>query len=139
MNDDRRAAGAARTADTPDQAEKSETADTPGTAQADALEARVIALTRELRCLVCRNESVAESRAPLAVDLRERVRRMLAQGESPDAIRRALVERYGDRIDYRPPRDARTALLWGGPPLLVAASAAVVAAVVRRRSRLARD
>jgi cytochrome c-type biogenesis protein CcmH len=84
------------------------------------LEARVMAVAEELRCLVCQNESVAASQAELALDLRDQIRRQLAEGRSEADIRRFMVERYGDFVLYRPPLKASTVLLWVGPFLLLA-------------------
>lgn len=83
------------------------------------LEARVMALARDLRCLVCQNESIAESRAPLAVDLRAQVREQLGSGKSEREVLDFLVSRYGDFVLYRPPFRASTALLWLGPALFL--------------------
>lgn len=109
-----------------------------GSAADDAtLEARTLALARDLRCLVCQNESLAESRAPLAQDLRTRVRERLSEGATPDQVRDELVARYGDFIRYQPPLDARTLPLWAGPGLLVGGGALTLAWLIRRRGRLA--
>jgi len=83
------------------------------------LEARVRSLSYKLRCLVCQNESVAESRAPLAVDLRNQVREQLASGKDEEEVVEFLVARYGDFVLYRPPFRADTLLLWLGPGLLL--------------------
>lgn len=83
------------------------------------LEARVMRLARDLRCLVCQNESIAESRAPLAVDLRAQLRDQLGAGKSEAEVLDFLVSRYGDFVLYRPPFRASTALLWLGPGLLL--------------------
>ncbi|MBA4260541.1 MAG: cytochrome C biogenesis protein [Comamonadaceae bacterium] len=84
------------------------------------LEARVQRVAVELRCLVCQNETIAESMAPLAVDLRTQIRERLARGESEQHILDFMVQRYGDFVRYRPALQARTVLLWGGPFLLLA-------------------
>ena len=84
-----------------------------------AVERRLKALAEELRCLVCQNQTIADSNAPLAVDLRNQIRTQIAQGRSDDEIRAYMVERYGDFVLYKPPFHAGTALLWLGPPLLV--------------------
>lgn len=84
-----------------------------------ALEARVQALSRNLRCLVCQNESVAESRAPLAIDLRTQVREQLDAGKSEAEVIDFMVSRYGDFVLYLPPFKASTALLWLGPVVLL--------------------
>ena len=83
------------------------------------LEQRVMAVAHELRCLVCQNQSIADSNAPLALDLREQVREKLKQGMSKDEIVTYMVARYGDFVRYRPPLDVRTMLLWFGPGVLL--------------------
>ena len=80
-----------------------------------AKEARAKALMEELRCLVCQGQSIADSDAPLAGDMRHEVRSKIAAGESPEEIRSWLVARYGNWVSYDPPFDAATALLWLGP------------------------
>ena len=79
------------------------------TAADPALEARMLAITGELRCLVCQNQTIADSHADLAVDLRQQVREMLQRGQTPEQIRRYMTDRYGDFILYRPPLKATTA------------------------------
>jgi cytochrome c-type biogenesis protein CcmH len=98
-----------------------------------ATERRLKALAEELRCLVCQNQTIADSNAPLAVDLRNQIRGQIGQGRSDDQIRGYMVERYGDFVLYKPPFHAGTALLWLGPPLLIAVGLAVFLMVVRRR------
>lgn len=80
-----------------------------------AQEAKAKALMETLRCLVCQGQSIADSDAPLAGDMRHEVRSKIAAGENPDAIRKWLVARYGNWVSYDPPFDAATALLWLGP------------------------
>ena len=80
-----------------------------------AKEAKAKALMEELRCLVCQGQSIADSDAPLAGDMRHEVRSKIAAGESPGAIRKWLVARYGNWVTYDPPFDMATALLWLGP------------------------
>ena len=109
------------------------------TAADPALEARMLEITGELRCLVCQNQTIADSHADLAVDLRQEVREMLARGQTPEQIRRYMTDRYGDFILYRPPLKATTAVLWLGPALLLVVALAALALVIRRRSRLADD
>jgi cytochrome c-type biogenesis protein CcmH len=84
-----------------------------------AKEARAKALMDELRCLVCQGQSIADSDAPLAGDMRHEVRSKIAAGESPDAIKQWLVARYGNWVSYDPPFDAATAFLWLGPFLFL--------------------
>ena len=98
-----------------------------------ALERRVNDLSRELRCLVCQNQTLAESNAPLAADLRDQIREQLAAGRSEQQVVDFLVERYGDFVLYRPPFKATTALLWVGPFLFLIAGFWLLARFLRRR------
>ena len=98
-----------------------------------ATESRLKALAEELRCLVCQNQTIADSSAPLAVDLRNQIRTQIAQGRSDSQIRDYMVERYGDFVLYKPPFQATTALLWLGPPLLIVAGIGIFLMVVRHR------
>jgi len=98
-----------------------------------ALEQRVMTLAAELRCLVCQNQTIADSNAPLADDLRNQVREKMRQGASDSQIIDFMVERYGDFVLYRPPVKATTLLLWFGPLLLVAAGLLVLLRRLRRR------
>jgi cytochrome c-type biogenesis protein CcmH len=84
-----------------------------------ALEKRVAALAHELRCLVCQNQTLADSNAPLAVDLRNQIREQLRKGASERDVTDFMVQRYGDFVLYRPPLKASTLLLWTGPFLLL--------------------
>ena len=79
---------------------------------------RAVALAEELRCLVCQNQSIADSNAELAVDLRRQIQEQIAAGRSDRQIIDYMVERYGDFVLYRPPLKTTTLLLWMGPPLL---------------------
>lgn len=101
------------------------------------LEARVLTIAEELRCLVCQNETIAASHADLAVDLRKQIRIKLQQGQSQQQILDFMVERYGDFVLYRPPLKARTLFLWIGPFVLLVIAAGVMAVNVRRRRRAA--
>ena len=109
------------------------------TAADPALEARMLAITGELRCLVCQNQTIADSHADLAVDLRQEVRELLQKGRTPDQIRQYMTARYGDFVLYRPPLKASTAVLWLGPAVLLAIALAALVVVIRRRARLADD
>lgn len=80
---------------------------------------RFVALTSELRCLVCQNQNLAESNAPLAVDLRDQIYQHIQKGQSDQAIVNYLVARYGNFILYRPPLNATTFVLWSGPFLFL--------------------
>jgi len=101
-----------------------------------ALEKRVMALAEELRCLVCQNQTLAESNAPLAEDLRNQLRERMREGKSDKEVVDFLVERYGDFVLYRPPLKGTTVLLWFGPLLLLAIGFAVLLRRVHARRRL---
>ena len=109
------------------------------TAADPVLESRMLAITGELRCLVCQNQTIADSHADLAVDLRQEVREMLQRGQTPAQIRRYMTDRYGDFILYRPPLKASTAVLWLAPAVLLAIALLALAVVIRRRARLPDD
>lgn len=98
-------------------------------------EARLKALAVELRCLVCQNQTLADSNAPLAEDLRREVREMIAKNMSDQEIIDFLVERYGDFVLYRPPLRVTTTLLWIGPFLLLAIGGMALILAVRRRQK----
>ncbi|AHX12711.1 cytochrome C biogenesis protein [Dyella jiangningensis] len=102
-----------------------------------AQEVRFQALTRELRCLVCQNENLADSNADLARDLRHEVFDLMQQGKSDDEIKQYLVDRYSDFVLYDPPVKSSTVLLWFGPLAILLAGAVVVVVTVRRRGRAA--
>jgi cytochrome c-type biogenesis protein CcmH len=97
------------------------------------VEARLKAIAHELRCLVCQNQTIADSDAPLAVDLRRQTRAMIAAGKSDEEIRGYMVERYGDFVLYKPPFNAATAVLWVAPGLLVVGGLAGLVLMLRRR------
>ncbi len=96
-------------------------------------EAKAQALMQELRCLVCQGQSIADSDAELAGDMRDLVRRRIAAGEKPEAIRAWLVERYGDWVSYRPSADPIAWPLWAAPIVLLIFGGAMVAGRLRRR------
>jgi cytochrome c-type biogenesis protein CcmH len=100
-------------------------------------EARVQQLAAELRCPVCRNQSLADSDAPMAADLRAEIRRQVQAGRSDAEVRRFMVERYGDVVSYKPPVAARTLPLWLAPFALLLAVAAVLWWRIARRWRAA--
>jgi cytochrome c-type biogenesis protein CcmH len=102
-----------------------------------ALEARTMELAAELRCLVCQNQTIADSNAPLAVDLKNQIREKLSQGASNADIVDYMVARYGDFVLYRPPFRITTALLWLGPLLLVLAGLVWLFRVLRNRRAVA--
>ena len=98
-------------------------------------EQRVRQLEEKLRCLVCQNQSLADSNAELAGDLRREVREQVAAGRSDEQITGYLVQRYGDFVLYEPPFKPTTALLWIGPFVLLFAALLVLVATLRRRRR----
>lgn len=98
-----------------------------------ALEARARAISEELRCMVCQNESIDESQAPLAHDLRVLVRQRIRAGDSDQQIIDFLVSRYGEFILLKPPLSWNTLALWGAPPALLLLGAVMIIAVERRR------
>lgn len=100
-----------------------------------ALEARMQALASELRCLVCQNQTLADSNAPLAVDLREEIREQMKRGATDAQITDYLVQRYGDFVLYRPPLKLTTLLLWLGPALLLIGGLTALYARLARRRR----
>jgi cytochrome c-type biogenesis protein CcmH len=104
-----------------------------------AFETRVHALAEQLRCLVCQNQTIADSNAPLAQDLRNQVREQLRAGRSEREILDYMSARYGDFVRYKPPVQGNTALLWGGPALLGAIGLALAWRAVARRTKVARD
>jgi cytochrome c-type biogenesis protein CcmH len=97
------------------------------------LDARYRALIHTLRCMQCQNQSIADSPAATAVDLRRQTRELIEQGLTDNEIRVYFAERYGDFINYQPPLQPTTWLLWGAPALLVLIGAFVFARIVRRR------
>ncbi len=101
-----------------------------------ALQARYVALTHELRCMQCQNESLADSPVGLAADLRREVRDQLLAGRSDDQIRAWMSARYGDFILFRPRYSLRNAWLWGAPAALMLIGALVCWRVVRNRTTL---
>jgi len=101
--------------------------------------ARAVTLESSLRCLVCQNQTIADSNAELAVDLRRQVREQIAGGKSDREIVDFMVQRYGDFVLYRPPLKGTTLLLWGGPALLAAIGFAVLAYNLRNRRKRIED
>jgi cytochrome c-type biogenesis protein CcmH len=102
------------------------------------LQDRYERLTRELRCLVCQNETIADSNAMLAADLRREVRELLSNGASDADVRAFMTERYGDFVLYRPPVAPSTWLLWAAPVLFLLGAIGIAAIVILRRVRAAR-
>lgn len=106
-----------------------------GAAAADDVKTRTEALANQLRCVVCQNQTIADSTAPLAVQLKGEVRGQLAAGRSDEQVKDFLVQRYGDFVLYQPPFKPATWLLWGGPALLLGAGLMLLLRIVRRAGR----
>jgi cytochrome c-type biogenesis protein CcmH len=104
-----------------------------------AMQARYEHIVKELRCLVCQNESIADSNAPLAADLRREVREMMVAGKSDEEIKGFMVDRYGEWILFRPRLLRQTWLLWFAPAILLLIGTFVAVRVVSRRARLYTD
>ena len=115
------------------------TLDAHGLLEPPALQARFERITNKLRCLVCQNETIADSNAELAAELRDEVRNMLIQGKSDAEIYAFMKARYGEFVLYDPPVDARTVFIWGAPFALLLIGAAVIYRVVRARSKMPLD
>ena len=105
----------------------------PNTSADPALEARMMVIAEELRCLVCQNETIAASHADLAVDLKNQIRIKLNEGQSQKQILDFMVQRYGDFVLYRPPLKTSTVLLWVGPFALLGIAVMMLVLNVRRR------
>jgi cytochrome c-type biogenesis protein CcmH len=103
------------------------------------VEVQVQRLSEQLRCLVCQNQTLADSHAELAQDLKQEIREMAAKGMEDQAIVDYLVERYGDFVRYRPPLKSTTALLWLGPFVLLIAGGFGLFITLRKREKLAVD
>ena len=101
-----------------------------------ALQSRFERITKELRCLVCQNESIADSNVELAADLRQEVREMLVAGKSDDAIFRFMTDRYGEFVRFAPPLSPKTALIWGAPFFMLVLGGAIIYRIARQRSRM---
>jgi cytochrome c-type biogenesis protein CcmH len=104
-------------------------------AEDPVVEQRLVHIATELRCLVCQNESLAGSQAPLAQDLRREVRSLIKEGKSDAEVKEFLVSRYGDFVLYRPQVKPSTYVLWAGPFILLIIGIAVLVSYLRRRSQ----
>src|SRR3989337_607763 len=100
-----------------------------------ALEKRVTTLAQDLRCLVCQNQTIADSNAPLAIDLKNQIREKIGQGMSNDQIMDYMVQRYGDFVLYRPPVKATTLALWFGPAAILGVGLVMLFRSPARRRR----
>ena len=114
-------------------------AEAPEAAADPVLEARMVRITSELRCLVCQNQTIADSHSGLASDLRQQVRELLQKGNTDQQVVDYMTARYGDFVLYRPPLKTTTWLLWFGPGVLLVAGVAVFIIILRRRARMADD
>jgi cytochrome c-type biogenesis protein CcmH len=103
------------------------------------LQARFEHITHDLRCVVCQNESIADSNAELAGDLRRQVREMLIAGRSDDDIFKFMTDRYGEFVRFNPPLEAKTLLIWGAPFLVLVLGVFIIYGIVRRRSKMPLD
>ncbi|NOX75563.1 MAG: cytochrome c-type biogenesis protein CcmH [Gammaproteobacteria bacterium] len=108
-------------------------------AEDPAMEKTVNEISSELRCLVCQNQTIADSHAELAVDLKNQVRDMVREGQSQDEIVDYMVQRYGDFVRYRPAMKPSTILLWAGPFLLLLIGLTVLIVNLRKRSKMVAD
>ena len=108
-------------------------------AQDEATEKHLVAISSELRCLVCQNESLSGSNAELANDLRREIRAQIKDGKTDGEIRDFMVSRYGDFVLYRPPLKATTLLLWFGPGLLFVGGLLALIRYLRRRNSAIKD
>jgi cytochrome c-type biogenesis protein CcmH len=115
------------------------TVDVYGELRDPALQSRFERITHDLRCLVCQNESIADSNVELAADLRRQVREMLLAGQSDDAIFRFMTDRYGDFVRFNPPLEPKTLLIWGAPFIMLILGAVIIVRIVRQRSRMPLD
>ena len=113
--------------------------DAHGQLQDPALQARFEQITKELRCLVCQNESIADSNAELAGDLRRQVQELLVAGKSDDAIFAFMTDRYGEFVRFRPPLTPKTLFIWGAPFLMLVLGGVIIYRVVRKRAAMPLD
>jgi cytochrome c-type biogenesis protein CcmH len=111
----------------------------PAATQDPVLEAQVMKISAELRCLVCQNQTIADSNADLALDLRGQVREMVKRGDTQAQIVEYMTARYGDFVLYRPPVRTTTALLWFGPAVLLVLGVGTLIVILRRRARMSPD
>jgi cytochrome c-type biogenesis protein CcmH len=113
--------------------------DANGQLEDPALQARFETITKNLRCLVCQNESIADSNVELARDLRRQVREMLVGGKSDDAVFDFMTDRYGEFVRFSPPLEPKTLLIWGAPFIMLLLGGGIIFRVARHRSRMPLD
>jgi cytochrome c-type biogenesis protein CcmH len=121
------------------QTESATRLDANGQLEDPTLQVRFERITKELRCLVCQNESIADSNVELASDLRRQVREMLVAGKSDDAIFKFMTDRYGEFVRFGPPLSAKTLLIWGAPFIALLLGVVIIYRVARNRSRMPLD
>ncbi len=107
----------------------------PSVSDNPALEKKVLEVSNELRCLVCQNQTIADSNADLAVDLKNQVRQQLSEGRSKQEILKYMTERYGDFVLYKPPFNAATVMLWVGPFLLMLFGLVLLVRQIKQRKQ----
>lgn len=107
----------------------------PSVSENPALEKKVLEVSNELRCLVCQNQTIADSNADLAVDLKNQVRQQLSEGRSKQEILKYMTERYGDFVLYNPPLNAATLMLWVGPFLLMLLGLILLVQQIKQRKQ----
>jgi cytochrome c-type biogenesis protein CcmH len=113
--------------------------DVNGQLEDRALQTRFERIASELRCLVCQNETIADSNADLAIDLRQQVREMLLAGKSDDAIFDFMTNRYGEFVRFKPPLELKTVFIWGAPFAMLLLGVIIIYRVVRHRSAMPVD
>jgi cytochrome c-type biogenesis protein CcmH len=113
--------------------------DANGQLQDRVLQSRFEHITLQLRCLVCQNESIADSNVELAADLRRQVREMLVAGKSDDAIFDFMTDRYGEFVRFSPPLEPKTLAIWGAPFIVLLLGGVIIYRVARQRSRMPLD
>ena len=113
--------------------------DANGQLEDPALQARFENIAKDLRCLVCQNESIADSNVELASDLRRQVREMLVAGKSDQEIFDFMTDRYGEFVRFNPPLEPKTLLIWGASFFVLLLGAGIIFRVVRQRSRMPLD
>jgi cytochrome c-type biogenesis protein CcmH len=126
-------------AEAPAPAEPARAVDAYGQLQDPALQARFEHITAQLRCLVCQNESIADSNVELASDLRRQVREMLLAHQSDDAIFQFMTDRYGEFVRFNPPLETKTLFIWGAPFVMLLVGVLIVYRIVRQRSSMPLD
>jgi cytochrome c-type biogenesis protein CcmH len=113
--------------------------DANGQLEDPLLQTRFESIAKELRCLVCQNESIADSNAELAVDLRRQVREMLVAGKSDDAIFKFMTDRYGEFVRFAPPLETKTVFIWGAPFIMLVVAGTIIFRIARHRAHMPID